>query len=89
MSPEQLEALTREVTNTVRVVVNGKIDKMSQILTDHIEEETVNKMIIKDHINAMQPVIETIHTFRNLRTFVVWIVPIFAFLAGLLTYIEV
>ena len=81
MTPEQLESVTREITNTIRVVVNGKIDKLTEqvkVIHSRLDEQDI----------AIKPAIDTISTIRNGVNFTKWIWPVFLILGGIIAWIK-
>ena len=76
MSPEQHEKLIHEVTNTVRVVVNGKITVLQESLDEHRERSQEHWVKMNGHIQQMEPVIEALHFFNSGRRFAIWLKPL-------------
>lgn len=87
MSPTQLEEIKTELTSTIRVVVNGKINNLQATLDDHIQGELAYKQAVLDHIQTMQPVIEALGTVQSGRKFLLWVAPL-AVIGSIITWLR-
>jgi hypothetical protein len=83
MTTEQLQHLKEElnlsIADVVRTTVNGKIDK----LTCSVETkfEAIHHRLDSQDL-AIAPALETIQTFQSGRKFMVWMLPVFAFVGA-------
>jgi hypothetical protein len=73
MSPEQHKELIQEVTNTVRVVVNGKIDAINNKLDTHMARAQEHWEVSQTFMKELQPVREGLFTLTSLNKFLKWI----------------
>jgi uncharacterized phage infection (PIP) family protein YhgE len=85
MTPEELNSLKEElrhsVTETVRTVVNGKIDHLV------VEVKSIQHRLDAQDI-AIAPALETINTLQSGRKFILWAIPVFAFVGGLIAFLK-
>lgn len=73
MTKEQHEKLIEEVTHTVRVVVNGKIDTIDKKLGDYIKKDESWKVTVEAFMTSMTPVRDGLHTVQSLNKFFKWL----------------
>lgn len=73
MTQEQHEKLVEEVTKTVRVVVNGKIDSINTKLDAYIEKDLDWKDTVETFMTGMTPVKDGLHTIQSLNKFFKWL----------------
>ena len=92
MTLEQFQELKTEVkteiASTVRVVVNGKIDHLTQEVGSlHEKIEGVHHRLDSQDL-AIAPALETIRTFQSGRKFMVFMLPVFAFVGAIIAWIK-
>lgn len=75
------EELIQTVRETIEKSVNGKIDKLAT------EVRAIHDRLDKQDI-AIAPALETIQTFQSGRKFMVWALPIFAFVGAVIAWIK-
>ncbi len=73
MTKEQHEKLIEEVTHTVRVVVNGKIDSINTKLDVYIKKDLDWKDTVETFMTGMAPVKDGLHTIQSLNKFLKWL----------------
>ena len=72
MTPTQLEELKTELTSTVRVVVNGKIDCINKKLDEYIVEDSKWKVTVDEYMTEMLPVKDGVKVIQLLNKFAKW-----------------
>lgn len=73
MTPEQHQKLIQEVTDTVRVVVNGKIDRIDKKLDEYIDGDMHWKTTVDSYMTEMMPLKDGVHAIQTLNRFVKWL----------------
>lgn len=73
MTKEQHEKLVEEVTKTVRVVVNGKIDTIDKKLDAYIVSDVSWKNTVEAFMQGMTPVKDGLHTVQSINKFFKWL----------------
>ena len=80
MTPDQLQELKTELANTVRVVVNGKIEAIDKKLEAHTtlekahwEETGEHWKVTREFIDDLTPVRRGLFTINNLNGFLKWL----------------
>ena len=73
MTPEQHDKLIQEVTNTVRVVVNGKIDAIDKKLDAYIVGDMKWKETVDEFMVELTPVKDGVHAVQSINKFFKWI----------------
>lgn len=79
MTDEQYEDLKQVITDQMKITVNGKIDRLTQMVTDHIADDTEWK---KD----AQPVVDAVKAARQGTQ---WAIAWIGFIAGIVTIWQV
>jgi len=67
-----------EITNMIKLTVNGKIDKMNESLNVHIEQHN-------SVVDEIRVVIEAVQWINSTRKFMIWVGGTAASLAALFT----
>lgn len=73
MTPEQLQEIKKEITDTVRVVVNGKIDAMNTKFDVYIDDDMRWKSTVDEYMKEMAPVKDGLRTIQSLNKFAKWV----------------
>ena len=73
MTEDQKKELIQEVTNTVRVVVNGKVDDMHKKLDSYISEDLKWKGEVNTFMEELLPVRDGLITVQLINKFVKWL----------------
>lgn len=81
MTPEELNKITEAVKATIQEKVNGKIDHLV------VEVKAIQDRLDAQDI-AIAPAIETLNTLQSGRKFILWAIPVFAFVGGLIAFIK-
>ena len=73
MTEDQKNELIQEVTNTVRVVVNGKVDAMHNKLDSYIDKDSEWKEKVNTFMEELLPVRDGLITVQLINKFVKWL----------------
>lgn len=65
MTSEELNTITNAVMDTVKVTVNGKIDRLTNLMQAHNEKHEEDMKEVRLHINTVQPILENYETFQK------------------------
>ena len=75
---DEIKHIIRE---TIHETVNGKIDSLALAVAELDRK-------LEEQKETMAPAIETLETIQNGRKFIVWSIPIFVFIGGLIAFIK-
>ena len=73
MKPEQLEAIRQEITTTIKLVVNGKIDRITEKLDNHMDSAQSHWEKSNSFMTEMVPLQDALHTVQSLNKFIKWL----------------
>lgn len=73
MTKEQHEELIREVTNTVRVVVNGKIDSLDKKIDTYVSGDLKWKETVDTFMGELMPIKEGMRALQYINKFFKWV----------------
>lgn len=85
MTDEFISTIKETVETTIKTTVNGKIDRLTVDFNRGIEE-LHNRLDEQDQ--KIAPAIETIQTLQSGRKFILWAIPVFAFVGGLIAFVQ-
>jgi hypothetical protein len=74
-----------EISNTIRLVVNGNIKRVEQKLDAHIENHTQLVTVYEKIADDLKPVAEAVGWINTTRKFSLWISGFVLAIAGVLT----
>ncbi len=58
MTPDQLHEIKEDLKSVIQATVNGKIDRMTVKLDEHITDHKADTEKINAHMNAVAPILE-------------------------------
>ena len=93
MTPDQLEKLTNIIQDTIKITVNGKIDKMSSKLDTYIVNDTRDKDDIKRQLadtkeatvewrTSITPSINSMKQIQDFSTTSIFLLKLIGLMAG-------
>ena len=92
------DKILKTIEDTIRVVVNGKIDKLHEEFIKHKQEEDAWQHEIKEHLTRQDdkldalktetaPIVESKNTLMAIRKFLLWVAAPFGILWAIWEYI--
>lgn len=73
MNSEDKQDIIDAVAKTVRIVVNGKIDKINDKLDQHMESSNLHWQKTVSHMDEMAPLLDALRLVQSLQKFFKWI----------------
>jgi hypothetical protein len=73
MTPYQLKELKEELASTIRIQVNGKIDKINEKLDNHMQSASEHWERSTSFMQEMLPFRDALITVRNMNKFMKWL----------------
>lgn len=73
MTDEDRKLMREEIANSIRTTVNGKIDGIRDDLRKHNERHEADMVLVRDHMNKVQPYLEAAAGARIFGTILRWV----------------
>lgn len=83
MDSDTLAVIKSTIEESVKVNVNGKIDDLTRLVTEHNERHEADMVLVRDHMEETKPILEAYKGFNSAGNLVKWVAGVGTAVAGL------
>lgn len=73
MTEDDVKIIKEQIAETIKVVVNGKIDRLREMVEEHNEKHERDMVDVKEHIEKTTPIIEAYNSVSIVGNGIKWI----------------